>query len=195
MRKILSVVTSAVVFASLSVTSFAITAPSISKVGAQMTDEEVEKSEKLLNQYPELAEQYKNLTKTKISTIQAKSPAAVLSSYTTSFIASNYDSQNESFSGGEWLNGASTTKNDYNGTVYIGTLEVGYGREYATFNGTQLNTVDIVCLDFNNDRIVDGFIDVWKATNVTSGVFKSNCTSTNSKNGKKPTYYVTLNVK
>lgn len=195
MKKILSIVTSAVVFASLSVTSFAMTVPTTSKIGAYMTDEEVAESENFLNQCPELAEEYKNAAKTPLSTIQAKASAAVLSSYTTSFIASSYDSDNNYFSNGEWLNGASKTEKDYNGTVYIGTLEVGYGKEYATFNGNKLSEVDCVPLDINGDRIVDEFVDVWKVTNVTSGTFNSHCTSTNSKNGNKPTYYVSLKVK
>lgn len=195
-KRLLSLVLTAIVgFTALPVVANAAT---ITKsIGDVMTDEEVEKSENFLAQNPDLAAQLNTNAgiKKPNSMINTASAAAALTSYYNYFVASNYNKDAGTISNYEYVNGESKTQNDFNGTVYVGTVEVGYGREYATFDGSSLNTYDIITLDFNNDRIVDGFIDVWKINNVTSGLFKSNCTSTNpNSSGRRPTYYTSLTI-
>lgn len=150
-----------------------------------MSQEQIERSGDFLAKHPDLIKQYnKTLNNDKVTIESAVTPlsaAAPLTDYYMYFVASYYDSSTTNISNYEIVTNESTTQKDFNGTVYVGTMEIGYGNEYATkFNQTVLGSkYDVVYLDFNGDKVVDGMIDVWKIDNVTSGKFTSSSTSMN----------------
>ncbi len=198
-NKILSIVASALVFASLSTTAFAsTTVKNTNKIGDVMTEEQEKISANFLEKHPDLVSKYNKLKNAKIqeadSSMHIESPAAPLTDYYTYFVAYNYDSSDETISNYEIVTDEITTENDFNGTIYVGTVEIGYGTEYANFNGDNLSKYDIVLLDFDGDNIIDGFIDVWKIDNVTSGKFSSNATSTNYNPNHTAPFYTGINI-
>lgn len=162
-----------------SVTSVGAKEVKATKVGDVMNDEQVKTSQEILKNNPKILESIKNTNKLFnngiISSMRSGSAPAV-SSYYVYFVADSTDGTNYT---GEYIDG-STTSYDHNGTIYVITIEVGYGREYSTFNGGTVTASDVETLDFNNDRIVDGFWNVFKLTNVTNGLFESKSTSLNS---------------
>ena len=147
-----------------------------------MTEEQVKASNEFLKQHPDLTKEYKNESKkssTKKTLALSNGPAPKLSSYSVYFVAKSRTGDN--YTGENISSGQSTTKNDYNGTVYVLTKEIGYGSERSSFSaGNRVSLDKVITLDFDGDRIVDGFIDVWKIDNVTTGTFSSKSSSTNS---------------
>ncbi len=202
-NKLLSILASTLVFASLSSTAFAsTTTANNAKVGDIMTEQQEQISKDFLKSHPDLVSKYNNLklannsTQKSNSTLSVQAPAPVLSDYYTYFVSSGYDSASKTITNYEWVDdGRLTTTADFNGTVYVGTVEIGYGREYASFNGSSLSEYDEVLLDFDGDSIIDGFIDVWKIDNVTSGQFSSNATSTNYNSNHPGPFYAQINIK
>lgn len=149
------------------------------KVGDVMNDEQVKVSQEILKNNPDLVKKISDANKI-YNSINSGSvlsgPAPAVSQYYVYFVADSTDGTNYT---GEYING-STTKYDHNGTIYVITIEVGYGREYTWFNGGLINLYDSEILDFDNDRIVDGFWNVFKIDNVTNGLFESRSDSLNS---------------
>lgn len=150
------------------------------KVGDVMNDEQVKNSQEILKKNPDLIKKISDANKI-YNSINSGSvlsgPAPAVSQYYVYFVADSTDGTNYT---GEEVTGKSMTQYDHNGTIYVITIEVGYGREYTWFNGGLIDLYDSEILDFNNDRIVDGFWNVFKIDNVTSGTFKSRSDSYNS---------------
>lgn len=182
MKKILSLLCGASLAVSLmftSVTSVEAKEVKATKVGDVMNDEQVKTSQEILKNNPKILESIKNTNKlfnNDIISSMRSGPAPAVSEYYVYFVA---DSKNGTNYTGEYIKGMST-ENDHNGTVYVITIEVGYGWEHSTFNGATVTASNVETLDFNNDRIVDGFLNEFKLTNVTSGTFKSKSTSLNN---------------
>ena len=182
MKKILSLLCGASLAVSLmftSVTSVEAKEVKATKVGDVMNDEQVKTSQEILKNNPKILEGIKNTNKlfnNGIISSMRSGPAPAVSKYYVYFVADSKDGTNYT---GEYINGMSTSY-DHNGTIYVITIEVGYGREYSTFNGATVTASEVETLDFNNDRIVDGFWNVFKLTNVTNGLFESKSTSLNS---------------
>lgn len=76
------------------------------------------------------------------------------------------------------------SKLDHGGTWFQAiTVEVGYAKSrFANFNGMQMTLTDTAPLDFNNDRIVDGYLCLWtyEGSEYEAGTFTANSTSANS---------------
>lgn len=80
-------------------------------------------------------------------------------------------------------NQLSTIKDHGGSYLYISTVEVGYGHiRYAEMNGSKLKEKDSKMLDFNGDRIIDGWEYRWDASGHEDGTFKYRNTSTNFPN-------------
>lgn len=200
-NKIISIITGALVFATLSTTAFASTAINHNdnaKIGDVMTEEQENISKNFLKNNPYLMNRFNEvkISNTQKTTSQQilKGPAAKLTDYYTYFVAYTYNSSDKTYNNYEDVRNKFTTTNDFNGTIYVATVEVGYGRESASFNGNSLSKYDDVLLDFNGDRIIDGFVDVWKIDNVTSGKFSSNATSTNFDPNHTAPFYTGINI-
>lgn len=75
-----------------------------------------------------------------------------------------------------------TTTADHGGAeMYVVTQENGYGRDYATYAGMQVQIIDSGSIDFNNDNIVDGWLYLWDLSGISeSGRFQYQSTSYNS---------------
>lgn len=167
-----------------------------------MTVQQEEASNKFLASHPDIVARYNKLeTKSTSaqktnSTLQVTGSATPLTDYYMYFVAENYDSSTESITNYELVDdGRLTTENDFNGTIYVGTVEIGYGNEGTNFNETLVNKYDDILLDFNGDNIVDEFIDVWKVNNVTSGKFTSVSTSMSmNSSGQWPSYTASINI-
>lgn len=73
---------------------------------------------------------------------------------------------------------------DHGGTWFQAiTVEVGYAKtRFAYFNGIQMTLTATEPLDFNNDRIVDGYLCLWtyEGSEYEAGAFTANSTSANS---------------
>lgn len=175
-KKILSLIVGAVVgFTSLSTAAFASTSTVSSEKPQIMTAEQIEISNKFLAAHPELAK----TSSTGARLMSSNGPAPKLTNYYPLVVAKNYNSSSHTYSDYEAVSNGCTTSHDFNGTIYVATVEVGYGRETTTFNENNVKIFDTVLLDTNSDGAVDKFIDVWKITNVTSGTFFSTSVSTN----------------
>jgi len=75
----------------------------------------------------------------------------------------------------------STTVNHGGAEMYVVTQENGYGRDYATYAGMEVEIIDSGSLDFNNDSIVDGWLYLWDLSGISeSGRFQYQSTSYNS---------------
>ncbi|AQS08233.1 hypothetical protein CLOBY_03030 [Clostridium saccharobutylicum] len=187
LRKIVSIFISTVVFTSFSTSvAFASTTninkTKAAKVGDIMTNKEVEMSNKFLKDHPDLIKAYKESPNNKTQTLFLDSKlssnlAPQLKDYYTYFVADSKEGDN--YTGEEISKNQKITQLDHNGTIYVWTVEIGYGSEYTTFNGQEVKKYDSITLDFNGDKIVDGFVDIWKIDNVTSGTFSSRSFSTN----------------
>jgi hypothetical protein len=193
-KRILSIMAGALVFVSLSTTAFAANTTSNrkAKIGDPMTNKQVEISKNFLKQHPDLVKMYKDAGQQKQNGL-LKGPAAPLTSYYVYFVADSTDG-NGNYTGEQISRNQLSTRYDHNGTIYVLVVEIGYGRESATFNGTQLKEYDDVMLDFDGDRIIDGFIDIWKIDGVTSGQFSSTATSTNFNPNHTAPFYAGINI-
>lgn len=87
-----------------------------------------------------------------------------------------------------------TTLVDHGGAeMYVVTQKNGEGRDYATYCGTQVKSIDSASLDFDNDRIVDGWLYLWDLSGMNeSGQFTYKATSYNSPWNTKSTW---INIK
>lgn len=75
----------------------------------------------------------------------------------------------------------STTVNHGGAEMYVVTQENGYGRDYATYAGMEVEIIDSGSLDFNGDSIVDGWLYLWDLSGISeSGRFQYQSTSYNS---------------
>jgi len=179
LKKILSMFISTIVFASISTnTVFASTAniQKETKINSVMTDEQEKISKEFLSKYPNLKDAYiSKLETNEIQTLTGSAPK--LSDYFIYFVADSKSGTN--YTGESITKNQKVTKSDHNGTIYVLTEEIGYGGESTTFNNQNVKKYDSVTLDFNGDKIVDGFTDIWKIDNVTNGDFSSISISTN----------------
>lgn len=75
-----------------------------------------------------------------------------------------------------------TTLVDHCGAeMYVVTQKNGEGRDYANYCNMQVKSIDYASLDFNNDRIVDGWLYLWDLSGMNeSGQFTYKATSYNS---------------
>lgn len=116
------------------------------------------------------------------STIQPKAPAPALTSLKMYWL-------NSQKAGEEYVQQSSSSlqvgsKLDHGGTWFQAeTIEIGYAKSrFAYFNGVRMTLTDSQGLDFNNDRIIDGYLCLWtyQGTEYETGTFESNSTSANS---------------
>ena len=73
------------------------------------------------------------------------------------------------------------TNRDHGGEkMQVVTRVIGYGRESAKYAGTQVYSTESMHIDLNNDRIVDGWMNVWDVSGISeSGQFYDTVRSTN----------------
>lgn len=116
------------------------------------------------------------------SGIQPKAPAPALTSFELYAIYSEK-------AGEEVISHSSSSMQvgsilDHGGTWFQAiTVEVGYAKaRFAYFNGMQMTLTDTEPIDFNNDRIVDGYLCLWtyEGSEYEAGTFTANSTSANS---------------
>ena len=114
--------------------------------------------------------------------IQPKAPAPALTSFKMYWL-------NSQKAGEEYVQQSSSaiqvgSRLDHGGTWFQAeTIEVGYARSrFAYFNGVRMTLTDSQGLDFNNDRIIDGYICLWtyQGAAYEAGTFTANSTSANS---------------
>lgn len=77
------------------------------------------------------------------------------------------------------------TRNDHGGTwLEVETVEIGYAKtRSATFNNNSMTLKSKTAIDLDNDRVVDGWLCVWRYENAygfESGTFKASSISSNS---------------
>lgn len=162
-----------------------------------MSEKQVQRSKDFLAKHPDLVSNFKKTDAVMNISSSSSSSAPALSSYNMYFVATSYDKYTDVINGYEMIKKSQTTTvNDFNGTIYVGTLEYGYGQEQANFNETLLGSkYDSIPLDNDGDKIIDTFVDIWKIDNVTNGKFTSTSVSDNpNSSGKYPVITANLNI-
>lgn len=140
------------------------------KIGDVMTNSQVESSDKILSEHPEY-----QCYALKNPNFRYGGPAPALSDYYIDRISdSNGTIENIKYV-------QSKTTKDFNGIIRVETLEIGYGKDFAKFDGVDLGSSDkikIVPLDLDGDRRIDAFRNIWEL-NADSGLFETFSVSTN----------------
>lgn len=206
-KRVLSLIVGALVCASISTTAFASTKDNkeVAKNGKYMSAQESKISKNFLAKHPDLIERHNKLKNDtdvkKINSLLMVSnpggPARPLSSYDMYFVAKTYNTSTKNVGSYEIIRNQTTTNYDFSGTIYVATYEDGYGDEQTSFNGATLGTkCDIITLDYDGDKVVDGFINIWKLDNVTSGKFTSTSVSYSANSsGKWPAITAEINIR
>ncbi|MEY9978004.1 DUF4879 domain-containing protein [Lysinibacillus sp. RC79] len=124
---------------------------------------------------------------TKINSPVLRGPAPPLTALYIDQIASQVGTSNEKT---EDI-GLQQTSHEVSGTVAIGVMEVGYGNDNQWLDDERITyqnrdyKINVASLDFNNDRIIDGFYHTvtfnsdLKISSGTSALYKFRSTSQN----------------